>query len=107
MSLSFEQRQYLRHAISEARKAQIPKRPDTCPQCGTHKNNRTQGCKACVNRHYKRALRREATQPTRHQQARTNRVCVGCGVPYNQHTPGCIRCYERSRKEIHREREAA
>lgn len=111
--LSFEERQYLRHAVSEARKAILaPNRGTGCPGCGCHKDNRTEGCPNCRDRHYARSRRaRWASGHTHFNgpriRALRDGLCLNCGVPYSEQTPGCAPCYDRARRRRDRSRYAS
>lgn len=104
--MTFEERAYLRRAISDARRAKLRELGDpyACRGCGCHFNSRTEGCDACSDRHTRRERKARtrsewyASAPTERLRARRMRVCFRCGSDYTAPTDGCVTCHERTRR---------
>ena len=94
LRLGYTERQWLRHAVSEARKALVLAPMGglrTCAGCGVDLSQTTRGCKTCSER--ERGRRRFGREPVSRLA-----MCRRCGVPMDGKTPGCQACYFRHRK---------
>lgn len=74
-----EQREALKHLVSEAIKARLEPLLDACTECGADRPNQTVGCKACMSRAFKAG----------------RATCQGCGTHHSNRTIGCKQCQWR------------
>lgn len=124
--LTFEERQYLRHAISDHKRARLRKSQQDepfayCAGCGTEKTNYTPGCAPCHDRKRRNTGTtpcetcgtpiRNATLRNRKRHgwpsAGINKCrdclkhpCAECGCPVDQRTEGCGTCRSRHHKRL-------
>lgn len=64
---------------------------DECSRCGTDRDDRTQGCPTCRNRHHARRSRGTARPVV----SLAALACIDCGAELDDHTAGCRACSRR------------
>lgn len=101
--MTADERNALRRLIDEkVRENTTP--PPGCAGCGCDLDNRSAGCRTCMERHGKRrrmgtpARATWFTNPAERRRRRAAGRCAGCGCWYDHHTPGCRTCTYRQSK---------